>query len=609
MISIVTQPPLLNFSRNPVRYTISTSTPMATVGFYISVSIFFNNSATPVLQLPLMPDNVGRASIDVRAIIDSLLEYELPGRAAVIRKITRQRGLLKLRFSEVTKLVPVDAHPVTTNEVIVIKGGMAYQIWQPTFFTAYVNPHKFYFSWWPSGREVAPWQKLYLNYLHTTATVSDCDLHAIVQYNDGSSKSKTLDIVPAGTLEQYKLYRLPTGFFDLGLDALDTENVPTSYEVFLRDGDGATVYTPYHYSLNHRMDYEKVVLSFFSSLGNMETLRITGEVDASEDRENTSAELYVSGATNYKIPPSVVVASVNMRETYKGNIGYCDLRSVQELRRDLFYSLQAYWIINGRFWPIEILNKNVDRGRLSGQIHDMPVEWAFGYYNGNFTPNDVLMPISLLAVDDVYSLYKNSWLSIEAPGVMANDEDEDPDGLSVVPGTFTSENGVLNLYADGSFTYYPNEGFVGTDTFTYTLLNELGQSDTATITLIVKEMEKGFIVMWSGELADIPAGWALCDGTNGTPNLKGKFIVGLDVDDPDYDTIGNDGGEKEHTLTVEELPVFTIEIKGLKKGADDGDNVVGSENGDKIQVSEPIGGDQPHENRPPFYTLAYIMKL
>ena len=34
-------------------------------------------------------------------------------------------------------------------------------------------------------------------------------------------------------------------------------------------------------------------------------------------------------------------------------------------------------------------------------------------------------------------------------------------------------------------------------------------------------------MMWSGTIADIPAGWALCDGTKGTPNLLDQFIKGV----------------------------------------------------------------------------------
>lgn len=37
---------------------------------------------------------------------------------------------------------------------------------------------------------------------------------------------------------------------------------------------------------------------------------------------------------------------------------------------------------------------------------------------------------------------------------------------------------------------------------------------------------KGVIVMWSGEVDEIPAGWSLCDGSNGTPDLRSRFIVG-----------------------------------------------------------------------------------
>ena len=36
----------------------------------------------------------------------------------------------------------------------------------------------------------------------------------------------------------------------------------------------------------------------------------------------------------------------------------------------------------------------------------------------------------------------------------------------------------------------------------------------------------GGIIMWSGSIANIPTGWALCNGSNGTPNLTNKFVYG-----------------------------------------------------------------------------------
>src|SRR5690606_4177100 len=64
----------------------------------------------------------------------------------------------------------------------------------------------------------------------------------------------------------------------------------------------------------------------------------------------------------------------------------------------------------------------------------------------------------------------------------------------------------------------------------------------------------GIISMWSGSIGNIPTGWALCDGTNGTPNLKGKFIVGYDPDVVDYNAIAKTGGLKEVTLTEDQMP-------------------------------------------------------
>ena len=51
---------------------------------------------------------------------------------------------------------------------------------------------------------------------------------------------------------------------------------------------------------------------------------------------------------------------------------------------------------------------------------------------------------------------------------------------------------------------------------------------------------KGIITMWSGSTSSVPSGWALCDGTNNTPDLRGKFVVGKD--DSTFAAPGNTGG-------------------------------------------------------------------
>lgn len=66
----------------------------------------------------------------------------------------------------------------------------------------------------------------------------------------------------------------------------------------------------------------------------------------------------------------------------------------------------------------------------------------------------------------------------------------------------------------------------------------------------VEIIPSGGIIMWSGAIVDIPTGWAICDGSNGTPDLRDRFIMGAGKN---YG-VGNKGGEKSVTLTSAQLP-------------------------------------------------------
>lgn len=57
------------------------------------------------------------------------------------------------------------------------------------------------------------------------------------------------------------------------------------------------------------------------------------------------------------------------------------------------------------------------------------------------------------------------------------------------------------------------------------------------------EAPPGTIVAWYGPLEEIPEGWVLCDGTNGTPNLMGRFLRGSD-------SPGGTGGSTTHSHTL-----------------------------------------------------------
>ena len=127
----------------------------------------------------------------------------------------------------------------------------------------------------------------------------------------------------------------------------------------------------------------------------------------------------------------------------------------------------------------------------------------------------------------------------------------------------------------------------------------------------------GAIVIWSGAANRIPDGWKLCDGSNGTPDLRGRFVVGYNPNDGDYNSPGKTGGEKRHTLTVSEMPShqhsYTFKGADLKlswKNHNYFYDASGHYDGNgNTKWTDSTGGGQPHENRPPYYVLCYIMRV
>ncbi len=89
-----------------------------------------------------------------------------------------------------------------------------------------------------------------------------------------------------------------------------------------------------------------------------------------------------------------------------------------------------------------------------------------------------------IATDDSYSITVDTTLDIGAPGVLENDNDPDGDPLTAVKDSDPS-NGTVTLSQDGSFTYIPDTGFTGDDSFNYTASDGNGGTDTALVTITV----------------------------------------------------------------------------------------------------------------------------
>ena len=129
----------------------------------------------------------------------------------------------------------------------------------------------------------------------------------------------------------------------------------------------------------------------------------------------------------------------------------------------------------------------------------------------------------------------------------------------------------------------------------------------------------GVITMWSGSIASIPAGWYLCDGTNGTPNLRDRFIVGAGTT---Y-AVAATGGSAD-AVVVSHTHSATVTDPGHAHSYNNPGGSTGSYSGGASSGPSPsttgsattgisvanstTGVSGTNANLPPYLALAYIMK-
>lgn len=246
---------------------------------------------------------------------------------------------------------------------------------------------------------------------------------------------------------------------------------------------------------------------------------------------------------------------------------------------------------------------------------DAANKYTYSFENGGVKINGVAIGTDMPDIDYRYEY--------ETIGVTSRDFNlrlQSPRNIVLHTGYPPIENGKMIVTENG------NVG-IGTPGQPTAKLEVQGEVKSVVGNTVFYMVPKGAIIMWSGSINKIPPGWALCDGDSGTPDLRNRFVVGAGVEYQVHAT----GGQKEVALTIEQMPrhnhnytdVFFMEWNGdvnvdKKIGSNDTDwdnngharNANTGYTGGR-QVYPPWPGYQtaPHENRPPYYALAFIMKL
>lgn len=150
--------------------------------------------------------------------------------------------------------------------------------------------------------------------------------------------------------------------------------------------------------------------------------------------------------------------------------------------------------------------------------------------------------------------------------------------------------------------------------------------------------DPGTVKMWAGQISKIPKDYMLCDGSplenekypelkeilgaaygvDGSnsfklPDLRNRFVVGYNNANDDYNLLGKIGGEARIVLTEDQLPPHSHSFLGVRKDSNNwrgtGEAVGSYTVYEQNQTTDSTGKGESHENRPPYFVLAYIIKV
>lgn len=230
----------------------------------------------------------------------------------------------------------------------------------------------------------------------------------------------------------------------------------------------------------------------------------------------------------------------------------------------------------------------------------------------------ILLIMFILLILIIYNIQKNSLNSPPGKGTLYSETEYFNDS------SFSTQalQNLATVYAETS----------GTVTF-----NNVRVTGNLDVYGVGNCLPPGTIVAYNSNKA--PNGWALCDGSGGTPDLRGRFILGYN-NGPEFNgssidggktiiikpgdisgaqvgsdlvgVIGNIGGEIMHKMTINEMPSHT---HYSRSESCNGSNCPLNGNGfgwngpyANSRQSDPTGSGNSYNNLPPFYVLTYIIK-
>lgn len=356
-----------------------------------------------------------------------------------------------------------------------------------------------------------------------------------------------------------------------------------------------------------------------TEIGTLSTLTVTNNLLAGSLTATSISTNTLSGSITTAAQPNITSVGTLSSLAVTGSIGAGSISANSITSNTLIYSNS---IINNN---VISTNSLVSSGGITGTL--------LTNAQPNITSVGTLSSLSVSGAVNAASVAATSVSGTSLSGTLATAAQPNITSLGTlnnlsVSGTITGTLATAaqpNITSLGTLTALAVSGIASAAT----AANGTSNSQVATTQFVANSvinsaLPSGVILLWSGAVINIPSGWVLCDGSNGTPDLRGRFVVGAGG----AYSPGATGGSANavvvahtHTATSVVTDPGHAHSYNAPSGTDDGgfsgsvvDNIVPSTTGSNttgISVATTVlssGVSGTNANLPPYYALAYIMK-
>ena len=198
-------------------------------------------------------------------------------------------------------------------------------------------------------------------------------------------------------------------------------------------------------------------------------------------------------------------------------------------------------------------SSNVDKLFTYNNLEDY---WTTNDTNINLGPNGGVVTCGFMNIDNVN--INGNTIDVDNGDLLLKSDTGQVvvENITFNSNTISTNSGLdLNLTTAGG-----TEGTI----FTQNSNLDLGTGVLSVNGVVNAHVPKGAIILWYGTSANVPSGWAICDGNNGTPNLSGKFVVCSGSSQNSYSE-GQTGGKNFPTLTIQQIPPHNHQASSQNK--------------------------------------------